>query len=135
MNDREARTRLTKAQQFLEAAESDLERRAWTPAAGAAYYAAYHAAIAYLRCCNRGPGRRGRWDHGHVQSCFRHELVLEGKNELALRFERLYTARIVADYQLRFLQEQEARNVVDYAKEVIAFCKATVESAGGAARQ
>jgi uncharacterized protein (UPF0332 family) len=125
-HDDEARKRLAKSDEFLEAAHSDLRRHAPTPAAGAAYYAAYHAAIAYLRCCNTGPGQRGRWDHGHVQTRFMRAVRAANHPELAVAFERLYTARIVADYQLRFLRESEGRDAVQYAESVIAFCKIEV---------
>jgi len=67
----EVAQRMAKAERFKFAAEA-LARGGHSDACPSrAYYAAYHAAIAFLVSAGQGTDSAGRWRHGAVERMFR----------------------------------------------------------------
>lgn len=75
--------------------------------------------------CGFSPGTGGRWGHQWVQRHFRIESQrADRKGTVGWKLRRLYEWRVIADYSPRPMPELDARNGVNYAKEIYDFCKA-----------
>ncbi len=110
---------------MLKAAEATAAAELWDSAVSRAYYASFHAAVAYLREKRAGrPATGGRWSHDYVQMRFR-QCVGAPEGKLV---RRLYQARTVADYQLRVMTDKDAKVAIENAKAVLDFVAKSVIS-------
>lgn len=119
--------RLRKATGVLAAAEACCEAGLWDSAVSRAYYAAFHAAVAYLRDkAGTSAGRGGRWSHQYVGQAFYRCAKAEGE-----LLNDLYQARTVADYTTAAQSAHDARRAIEMSKKIYGFCvKALTPDAG-----
>jgi uncharacterized protein (UPF0332 family) len=108
---------LAKAGRFLQAADRAFAAGDWETTASRAYYAAYHAAIAALE--SRTGMRRRRWEHLELQRQFRAQFARRGylfSVRQAEVLERLYEARLAADYEREALRGQRVQQMLENAR-------------------
>jgi len=109
---------------FLATARTCLEQQDWDTATSRAYYAAFHAAAAFLE---QHPGRPKKasgegWNEKEIRSGLsRHfrAIVVKGGKRLHKSFEDLLSERIAADYRAASVGERRARESVENAGEFI----------------
>jgi uncharacterized protein (UPF0332 family) len=108
---------LAKAERFLQAADRAFAAEDWETTASRAYYGAYHAAIAALE--SRTGMRRRRWDHLELQRQFRVAFARRGylfSVRHAEALERLYEARLAADYEREILPGRRVQQLLENAR-------------------
>lgn len=114
--------RLAKAAELLTVAESDLERGFFASAISRAYYASFHAAIAYVSASFPDDEKRDRWSHGYVRTRFAWATRDNQTGLHARHLRRLYQSRIAVDYRLQAASESDARDAVEWTTSLVAFC-------------
>ena len=114
---------LEKAEQNLDATESEFANGRYDTSASRAYYACFQAAIYALRRAGIGPARRqGQWGHDFVQAQFNGELINRRKQyPSALRptLSQNYALRIVADYTTDRVTQIRAARAATRAEDFV----------------
>jgi uncharacterized protein (UPF0332 family) len=108
---------LAKAKRFLQAADRAFAAGDWETTASRAYYAACHAAIAALESSTGI--RRRRSDHLELQRQFRVRFAQRGylfSVRHAEVLERLYEARLAADYEREALLGRRVQQMLENAR-------------------
>lgn len=121
---------LEKAEENLEAAQSEFVGRRYNSSASRSYYACFQAAIYALASIGIRP-TRGFWGHDFVQAQFNGELINRMKlYQVSLRgtLNQNYTLRERADYTADRVSEVRASRAVARAEE---FLEAVRSSRGG----
>lgn len=114
---------LTKAEENLQAAQSEFGNRRYNSCANRAYYAEFHAAVwALSQEGIRPPGRDAYWGHGFVQAQFAGQLINRRKlypSSLRSALQDLYRVREQADYQTLMIDEIRAYRAVRKARDLV----------------
>lgn len=121
---------LTKAQESLQGAESELASKRLNNAANRAYYAAFQAAVAAMIAAGIHPQQEGGGlSHRHVQNAFSGLLVYRRKlydTRFRNVLQALMSERAKADYTTRFVSEPAAKRATRQAADLIMAVQARV---------
>jgi uncharacterized protein (UPF0332 family) len=104
-----------KAQENLEAAQSEFINRRYNSCANRAYYACFQAAVYALAHANIRPNR-SEWGHDFVQSQFNGELINRRKlypSDLRSALNQNYILRQTADYTTDHVSETRAGRALE----------------------
>ncbi len=122
---------LEKAEENLQAAESEFANRRYNSCASRCYYACFQAAIyALARAGIRLPSRSGEWGHDFVQAQFIGRLINRRKiypADLRDALQQTYALRIKADYEMDHVSEMRVARAL---RRVTAFVDAVREEGG-----
>jgi uncharacterized protein (UPF0332 family) len=120
-----------KAEENLEAAQSELVNRRYNSFANRCYYDCFQAAIYALAREGIGPrGAPDQWSHAFVQAEFNGQLINRRKlysAALGTTLERTYALRETADYTTDDVTEVRAGRVVARAEEFLQAIKRAAE--------
>ncbi|MCH8994663.1 MAG: HEPN domain-containing protein [Chloroflexi bacterium] len=111
--------RLQRAKESLLGARADFSAKRYNNVASRCYYAAFHAAVAFL--INEGiRPEHNRWQHSTVWR----EFSKLGKRtpedrQAGATLSSLYALRVAADYALRQVSRQDAAEVIIRASEIV----------------
>ncbi len=97
--------RLEKARRFEAAAQALVAEGLFESSISRAYYASFHAIVAFLIAAKVPGDRNERWSHGYVSEQFRRQSPTK---DAARRLRRLYMERVLADYTLRPISRVQA---------------------------
>ncbi len=115
--------RLAKAYVFLTTARTCLEQQDWDTATSRAYYAAFHAAAAFLEQHPAHPKKapdEGRNEKEIRSGLSRHfRTTVKGGKRMHKVLEDLLGERVAADYRAASVGERRARQSVNNAREFI----------------
>jgi len=107
---------LTKAQEALAGAESELANRRYNNVANRCYYASLHAARAAVEAAGlRSASQPGTWSHEALQAAFVGQLIQRRKrfpSELRATLATNQILRNTADYERHWVTEVQARRAV-----------------------
>jgi uncharacterized protein (UPF0332 family) len=121
-----------KAQENLEAAQSEFINRRYNSCANRAYYACFQAAIFALIQADLRPSR-DVWGHDFVQAQFNGQLINRRKlypEALRSTLNQNYTLRDRADYTTVNVRESRAARAVERAEDFLN----SIRSVGGSRR-
>jgi uncharacterized protein (UPF0332 family) len=114
---------LEKAEENLDAAESEFANRRYNSCANRAYYACFQAAIYALAQAGLRPrGAATQWGHDFVQAEFNGQLVNRRKfypAELRSTLNQNYTLREKADYSTDHVSEVRAARALARAQQFV----------------
>lgn len=117
--------RLDKARRFEAAAQALVNAGHFESSIGRAYYASFHAVVAFL-IWEKVPGQRNdRWSHGYVSEEFRRN---SPSKDAARRLRRLYMERLLADYTLRPISRAQATTALQDVRALIEVAEAQQEA-------
>lgn len=125
---------LSKAEESLAGAESELDNGRYNNCANRCYYACFQAAVhALVTAGIRPPGSSGQWSHAFVPAQFDGQLVNRRKlypTELRNVLARGYLLRQTADYRSDLVTLTEATRALRRARTFVA----TIQARGGEPR-
>ena len=110
---------LERAQEALAAAQLCVDRGLYASATSRAYYAMFWAAQAALAHVGI---RRSEWSHPALQASFVGELIRRRKSYPAVlgqHLNRSLQLRLVADYRLQGVSQQQATRAVQWAQRFV----------------
>jgi uncharacterized protein (UPF0332 family) len=118
------RVYLEKAEENLDAADSEFANRRYNSCASRCYYACFQAAIDALSQAGiQPPGRSGQWGHDFVQAQFNGQLINRRKlypANLRSVLAETYSLRETADYQRDLVTEVRARRALSKTTDFVA---------------
>jgi uncharacterized protein (UPF0332 family) len=118
------RVYLEKAEENLDAADSEFANRRYNSCASRCYYACFQAAIYALSQAGiQPPGRSGQWGHDFVQAQFNGQLINRRKlypANLRSVLAETYSLRETADYQRDLVTEVRARRALSKTTDFVA---------------
>jgi uncharacterized protein (UPF0332 family) len=112
---------LTKAEESLAGAESELANGRYNNCANRCYYASFQAAIAALQRAGF-QARTGQWGHDFVQAEFVGQLINRRKSypaDLRDILSRNYKLREIADYAEVLISQTEAGRALRRARQFV----------------
>jgi uncharacterized protein (UPF0332 family) len=113
---------LTKAQESLDGAESELANGRYNNCANRCYYSVFQAAIAALIQQGVVSQHANEWSHSFVQAGFAGELIVRRKrfpSEMRDTLSRLMVLRHAADYQAQQVSETQAVRALRRAEQFL----------------
>ena len=126
----EASVYLTKAEESLLGAISELEHGRYNNSVNRAYYACFQAAIAALQHASLGPrGGQSSWAHAYVQAEFVGRLIHQRKQypeRLRQVLARHLTLRHLANYAPEMVPYLQASRALQRAQDFVALIRAEV---------
>ena len=122
---------LTKADESLLGAQSEVDQGRYNNAANRCYYACFQAAIAALQQANISPpGGREDWGHAFVQAAFVGQLINRRKlysAGLCQVLARNLTLRHKADYAPDLVTQRQAERAVERTREFLAAIRENID--------